>query len=302
METRFLGFDHMLDVLKQDLAEGRIRPEQLSKVSIEQAVRRVHEYDQERKKAMAQASLKATEGMPVHKDYGDGFKWIELAPKKPNVEEPLPEGYQWLEPKNGVQRLQGPSILSDRGRVYLGNTQQEALEQAHKRDAELSEKSEKPLREALKYEGDTMGHCVGGYTDKVMGGHSRIFSLRDAKNEPHVTIEVQPKRRSAGDPDAPTDVAEHQKWLHQEQPAVIKQIYGKSNAKPKKQYIPYVQDFIRGGKWSDIKTLHNADMRDITKYNGLRGWMYDKGIEHNRYLTEQEYGRSEEHTSELQSH
>ena len=84
MNTQMLGFDHMLDVLKQDLAEGRIRPEQLSKVSIEQAVRRVHEYDQERKKAMAQASLKATEGMPVHKDYGDGFKWIELAPKKPD--------------------------------------------------------------------------------------------------------------------------------------------------------------------------------------------------------------------------
>ena len=194
METRFLGFDHMLDVLKQDLAEGRIRPEQLSKVSIEQAVRRVHEYDQERKKAMAQASLKATEGMPVHKDYGDGFKWIELAPKKPDVEEPLPEGYQWLEPKNGVQRLQGPSILSDRGRVYLGNTQQEALEQAHKRDAELSEKSEKPLREALKYEGDTMGHCVGGYCPSVASGETRIFSLRDAKNEPHVTIEVRPHK------------------------------------------------------------------------------------------------------------
>ena len=53
-----LGFDHIVDILKQDLQEGRIRPEQLSKVSIEQAVRRVHEYDQERKKAMAETALK----------------------------------------------------------------------------------------------------------------------------------------------------------------------------------------------------------------------------------------------------
>ena len=37
----YLGFDHIIDVLKQDVAEGRIRPEQLSKVSMEQAVRRV---------------------------------------------------------------------------------------------------------------------------------------------------------------------------------------------------------------------------------------------------------------------
>ena len=37
-----------------------------------------------------------------------------------------------------------------------------------------------------------MGHCVGGYCDDVYEGRSRIYSLRDAKGEPHVTIEVQP--------------------------------------------------------------------------------------------------------------
>jgi flagellin-specific chaperone FliS len=78
MNPNYLGFDHMVDVLKQDLAKGRIRPEQLNKMSIEQAVRRVHQYDQERKKAMAETALKATEGMPVHKEYPEGYKWIEL--------------------------------------------------------------------------------------------------------------------------------------------------------------------------------------------------------------------------------
>jgi len=52
----------------------------------------------------------------------------------------------------------------------------------------------KALREALKYEGDTMGHCVGGYCDGVVAGDSKIYSLRDAKGQPHVTIEVAPKR------------------------------------------------------------------------------------------------------------
>ena len=90
-----------------------------------------------------------------------------------------------------------------------------------------------------------MGHCVGGYCPDVAAGRSRIFSLRDAKNEPHVTIEVQPKHRSASDADAPVNVAEYQKWISKELPPVIKQIKGKGNAKPKKDYIPFVQDFVK---------------------------------------------------------
>ena len=35
-------------------------------------------------------------------------------------------------------------------------------------------------------------------------------------------------------------------------PPVIKQIKGKGNAKPHKDYIPFVQDFVKSGKWSDI--------------------------------------------------
>ena len=208
----------------------------------------------------------------------------------------LPAGWEFKGKKGNALVAHMPDSDAYGGRkVVLGSDMDDLIKNIYRRHPETPGNPIKAVAEALKYEGDTMGHCVGGegYVNGVMNGTKRIFSLRDAKNEPHVTIEVQPKRRSAGDPDAPTDVAEHQKWLHQEQPPVIKQIYGKSNAKPKKQYIPYVQDFIRGGKWSDIKTLHNADMRDITKYNGLRGWMYDKGIEHNRYLTEQEYGKHE---------
>lgn len=89
------------------------------------------------------------------------------------------------------------------------------------------------LQKQLKYEGDTMGHCVGGYCDDVIGGQSRIFSLRDAKGEPHVTIEV-----------APTDAGE-----------VIQQIKGKQNLAPKAEYLPFVHDFLsnpyHGSSWQD---------------------------------------------------
>ena len=35
-----------------------------------------------------------------------------------------------------------------------------------------------------------MGHCVGGYCDDVASGQSNIYSLRDAKGKPSVTIET----------------------------------------------------------------------------------------------------------------
>ena len=88
--TRDLGFDHIVDVLRQDVREGRIRPEQLNKVSMEQAVRRTYEYDQEMAKKMREAQIKAIEGMPVHKEYPEGYKWIELTTPKGLK---LPEGY-----------------------------------------------------------------------------------------------------------------------------------------------------------------------------------------------------------------
>lgn len=46
---------------------------------------------------------------------------------------------------------------------------------------------------ALLREGNLMGHCVGGrnYVQAVQSGATRIFSLRDLSNRPHVTIEVR---------------------------------------------------------------------------------------------------------------
>jgi len=40
----------------------------------------------------------------------------------------------------------------------------------------------------------------------------------------------------------------------------IVQIKGKQNAKPKEDYLPYVQDFVRSGEWSDVGDFKNTDL------------------------------------------
>lgn len=108
------------------------------------------------------------------------------------------------------------------------------------------------LEKQLKYEGDAMGHCVGGYCDDVFSGRSRIFSLRDQAGRPHVTVQVG----KTGRPDPSADEA-----------LSILQIKGKANAKPADEYIPFVQDFVLnnpiGKSWNKVGDLTNTNLEFI---------------------------------------
>jgi hypothetical protein len=128
-----------------------------------------------------------------------------------------------------------------------------------------------------------MGHCVGGYCDDVLSGRSRIFSLRDAKGEPHVTIETAPRGRGSlsgaqlneWEPDLfdqylaqrheENGIGDMHRWLREVRPDIadaedIIQIKGKQNRAPKEDYLPFVQDFVKSGQWGDIGDLRNTGL------------------------------------------
>lgn len=76
------GFDHVADVLREDLRAGKLTMQQMEQMSVEKAVRRTAEYDAEKAKAMAKANAQSIEGMPVPREYNDGYKWVELKHKE----------------------------------------------------------------------------------------------------------------------------------------------------------------------------------------------------------------------------
>ena len=86
--------------------------------------------------------------------------------------------------------------------------------------------------QSMKREGQIMGHCVGGYNyfQHSLGGRKEIYSLRDPKNVPHVTIEVDTK---------PGHVT-------------INQIKGKANLAVNADYLPMVEAFLKNTKWDTI--------------------------------------------------
>jgi hypothetical protein len=204
--------------------------------------------------------------------------------------------------------------------VSLGATPEEAM-RLYKR-----QEREKQLEEALKYEGETMGHCVGGYCPDVVSGRSRIYSLRDAKGEPHVTVEVQPNMKGMSPSEfyhsreippsllekinqveasgALDDIGslddfvmaspEYQTYLKTAKPPNIVQIKGKQNRAPKEEYLPYVQDFVKGGEWSDVGdfkntgfSFHATGPNGVFDANQLK-MLEGAGIKVPKYLTREE--------------
>jgi len=305
--TYNLGFDHIVDVLREDITTGRIRPDQLNKVSMEQAVRRTYEYDQEMAKRMREAAIKQTEGFPTYKEYPEGFRWIEIAPPKE-----LPQGYSAIlddvtssykvVDENGKEAF--PRKPNDLGHINVPyfKTAEEAIADALQRDPRLEN--------ALKYEGDTMGHCVGGYCKDVRDGNTKIYSLRDARGEPHVTVEVRPskyalrwdvvkeyipaateeaKKLPNGYTDLDiSDIA--MRMAKENEPEHIIQIKGKGNAKPKDDYLPFVQDFVKSGNWGQVGDMRNTGLRLSEDAIGAEAMQALKaqGVEIPKYVTQEE--------------
>ena len=213
--ARDLGFGHLRDELRNALnpesglpAALRLTPEQLGNVSTPQAVELVSKINEYRAAEKAAADLARATGPATHT-----FK-------------EYPEtGFKWVELK-----ARGPKATSIEG----AKTDQELIRQE--------------LEQALKYEGDTMGHCVGNYCPDVLEGKSRIFSLRSAKGKPHVTVEVA------------TGV--------EGEPMSIVQIKGKQNRAPKEDYLPYVQDFVKSQKWGRVGDIGNAGLFSAEDYFG----------------------------------
>lgn len=146
-----MNFDHIVDVIKEDLATGRLRPEKLNTLSIEQAVRRTADYDLELAKKMNAERASSRANLPVYKEYPDeGLKWVQLNRPSDFAAESDAMGHS----VRGYEPPQGhPDWVEGSG------------------DSGYS------------------GYGLGGW-DAIKSGKAKVYSLVDSKGEPHATIEV----------------------------------------------------------------------------------------------------------------
>lgn len=276
--TGDLGFDHIMDVLREDLTAGRIRPEQMNKISITDAVRRTYQYDQELAAKMNAARAAAREGLPVHKEYPEGYKWIEL--NKPGAfaqeSEAMGHSVRGYEPPKGHPDWTEGSGTSG---------------------------------------SSSYGH--GGW-EAIKSGKAKVYSLVDPKGAPHATVEVgqnknldfnkwweqqTPEKRAeinrrAQQGEHNMSVFEAPEYLAARAalPPRITQIKGKQNRAPNEEYLPYIQDFVKSGKWSDIGDLQNTGLRRTSDaFNETeQAFLRSKGVELKPYIEPEEAARYQE--------
>jgi hypothetical protein len=280
MSADDLDFRHLVDELSNALdpatdlpRELRYTPKDIERVTVPQAVERVAQINAWRAEQKTAADLaRANNAASVE---------YRAYPTVPGTDRPNEKGLRWVELKQPAELPEGwelgqSSAFGEPTYRKVGST-----------EASLEHPGRSFLEAALKYEGDTMGHCVGRYCPDVASGRSRVFSLRDAKGEPHVTVEVSPRTSygtehlRAQRPQAEREAAERgldpessaysdfiggrvEELARENLPLDIIQIKGKVNLAPKEDYLPFVQDFVRSGQWGRVGDPQNAGLRLYT--------------------------------------
>jgi len=107
-----------------------------------------------------------------------------------------------------------------------------------------------------KSEGELMGHCAGGYSQTVAQGNTHIFSLRDPKNQPHATIEMNFYKRE-NDPEGI------------EKGIDIIQIQGKGNDEPIPEYKALIKQWFDNMRQQDYTLDLAEDTYDTVSVQNL---------------------------------
>lgn len=297
------GFKHMVDELRNAMnpdsglpKELQITAKDLDKMTVPQVAELVDKINAHRAVQKAEAdALAAQKSIVVHKEYPDS-----------------PEGMRWVE----IKLIDYNAAPKEQRLEMIERLRKEAKDKGLSPEDYIENYPRKELEEALKYEGDVMSHCVGGYCPDVAEGKSRIFSLRDAKGKPQVTIEVKPRTlesvqdvelyvgkdraiqlydeynalvkmmrdegRSRNIPQLRDFVLEKPDVAQAIEsrgplPADIAQIKGYKNDRPPEEMMPYIQDFIKSGNWSSVGDLQHTGF--VTIRQSMIDSLKKKGID-----------------------
>lgn len=246
---------HVGDFLRQNVS-----PEKLPQYDLVRAVKETAKNDERVAKEMEKSRAASTAQLPVHKEYENGMKWVELKlPEKLSEEQ---AGGVRPATKEEIKQLGrgdpdvdiAPPDVGGNPFVAIDSKGKPIMNSYTQRPAMGVDAKEAWLAGRLAEEGNTMGHCVGGYCESVASGDSKIFSLRDKKGESHVTVEVIPGPNGGN--------------LTRSGMDDIAQIKGKQNRALDPKYLPFVQDFVKGGKWGEVGDLEHTGLYSIKQASG----------------------------------
>jgi hypothetical protein len=145
-----LGFDKLLDTLAKELEQGRIDPDKVNTIKMDDLVRLTYQRDLELQAEMARKLAETRSDLPVVKEYPEGYKWVEL--NKPGSfateSDAMEHSVRGYEPEKGHEDW--TPLSGTGGRKDYGH---------------------------------------GGW-EAIKSGQAKVYSLIDETGKPHVTIET----------------------------------------------------------------------------------------------------------------
>jgi hypothetical protein len=318
------GFDHIVDVLQEDLTTRRLSPDSLRGLSMEDAVRRTYEYDLDMAKKIAEGNIQSLKGVPVHKAYPEqGFRWMQL--DKPGYfaaeSDAMGHSVRGYEPPPGHPDWTPQS--GNKGSPGYGYGGWEAIKSGDVKVYSLADDMGKRYTtvEAVK-EKHPLGFTYSSFTRSRAGDNFPTELRQDFPQEDYLRkfgSETLPKeklqeiyelgkklyfenpnafaenRLLSGAP-APSPMDSFQKAADQvvgELPPSINQIKGQVNGYIAEDAQPFVQDFLNSGNWSTVNNLNLARLKDLKDSPDLENFVKSNQLDNRRFLTEAEYNKYE---------
>jgi hypothetical protein len=281
----YLGYDRNIDFeklvksLREDVDEGAIRPEQLNKVSVADAVRRFYEKGVARQSAAFATRLER----PAVKEYPEqGFRWIKL--DKPGdfaaESDAMQHSVRGYEPYEGSEDFLR-DLGGDEG-YGLGGW--DAIKSGDAEVYSLVDSKGRP-HATIEVEVSSVSEDLDDwYLEDWFKGLSRLDRIRaeeavrsfrranphlDELDKRHIKDALSMSGIELGGPK-------------------ITQIKGKQNRPPNPEYQPFVQDFIKSREWSSVGELENANLIRIDPESDVAAIFRSEGLDVPKYISQDE--------------
>lgn len=227
-----------------------LRPEQLNNLSVPDAFRNSEAWHAAQAKKMTDDPI-AAGGAELHKEYPDKFKWLKLTSD---------------DALDAEGKMMGHCVGSYCDQVRRGSSEIYSLRDPQGRSHVTVEVQPAPKP-------TTKVPTIADYLNRLMTGINPGENPEEfAKwyNRSNKEASMMPMDKAMEKMNElikerglePID----QKGITTYYDPSIRQIKGKQNAAPIKDYLPYVQDFVKSGKWDEVRDLRNADMFHKNNY------------------------------------
>jgi hypothetical protein len=307
-----LGFDHIVDVLQENLTTGRLSPDSLRGLSMEDAVRLTYQYDLDMAKKMAEAKIQSLEGVPVYKQYPEqGFRWMQL--DKPGYfaaeSDAMGHSVRGYEPPPGHPDWTPQS--GNKGTPGYGYGGWEAIKSGEAKIYSLADSMGKRYTTIEQVPGThPLGTSARGnnFPDEIRYGGSGTGVEESIPEEKLQEIYALGKKMYFENPNAfaenrllsgappPSPMDSFQKAADMvlgKRPPSINQIKGPVNGYIEESAQPFVQDFLNSGNWSTVNNLNLAKLRDLKDSPEVENFVKSNQLDNRRFLTEAEYKKYE---------